>query len=707
MSAIQTLRQALYGNPPSEGFMPDRDGVLTAFTTLANSVGFSGAGAITVIKTTRSLLDADLAHDADVVALVTSDSTPANNDIYIKVGASGTGSWTLTTLLHDLIDALAGPYSEQFDKILADVIKRSEQLEALKYTQQQIGYEGTIPNGTNDLAGTWALGVAFTDDGDGVKVGIYAATAGTLYVQIVDRSGTTNTVVVEEPITVEVGYNVYEVPVLPHSQGQYFGFRAAAGIARYSIASVDYVYWGSGGTQVSEGNSYTASEGEGLAFHIRCESIRDYAKGENIAAIDAVTRQVSDDQQFVIGRPADETPSDGVAAGGSWYVFERYAPFDMVLKRLRIFGETSGEIEISAWAGSNSNINQERVARPTVLAGSVLDDTDTRLIVYKGERFGIKALTGNYALTSPTSAPTPFRSINSTSGALGTLNTDIRFEMIAEFERYTLTERLENQENNRYENDTTGIHVVWIIGESHAAGRAVDFDSNIEIGRGYRYRRADTSIAHLVDPTGNDSTATDSPVRGSFGPSIGKAVLDASNGAIGVLVVNSAEGGTRAGVEWSSSGSAWAQAKNDWDAVIAEIITSKLPISGLTIASCLGSNDAFFGTAKSTFKSAYIDLISRARAYVNAGSDVPFAVVAVPPFRDGSNSAAVADVHAATAEIVRETANVYMASTLLQYASERGLFYDSIHVTQTANDGVGPGVAAVMLAHGTGIYPEL
>lgn len=42
---------------------------------------------------TKSLMEADLAHNADVIALVWNDLVSENNGLYGKVGASGTGSW--------------------------------------------------------------------------------------------------------------------------------------------------------------------------------------------------------------------------------------------------------------------------------------------------------------------------------------------------------------------------------------------------------------------------------------------------------------------------------------------------------------------------------------------------------------------------------------------------------------------------------------
>lgn len=41
----------------------------------------------------KAAMDADLAHDANTLATVTNDTTPYNNGTYIKVGASGAGSW--------------------------------------------------------------------------------------------------------------------------------------------------------------------------------------------------------------------------------------------------------------------------------------------------------------------------------------------------------------------------------------------------------------------------------------------------------------------------------------------------------------------------------------------------------------------------------------------------------------------------------------
>lgn len=708
MSAIETARDALFGNPPNPALEPSREGILAAFTEMMASIGTVGLGSVDVAKTTKALLDADLAYDANSTAIVYADATDANNDLYVKSGASGAGSWTNTGALHSIMEGLANPYIEQFDDILAEVIERSDRLNSLLQVLQSVGYDGTIPDGTNDVAGTFGLPIPIDQRGDGVVFALYAGDAGTVYVQVVERAGTTNTVVREEEVSVDAGYGEYTVADLPHEAGQFFGFRATSGPLRFTIADPGFGYWSSGGTQVAAGDDYTSDEATGVTFHVRIESVKDYANGANAAETDALARQVDnpDYDQIVIGRPAGSTLADGVAAGTSPYVFEAIAPVDMVLKSFSIYGEATGEVELSSWEGTVDDIDRVQAARVTVQAGVSNEFSEPpRLIVRKGGRMGIRSLNGNYALTNPTSEPTPYRVASGvSSGTLGALQTAIRFEFTASFVPYTLNERMAHQEAGLYDHPTEALHVVWIIGESHPAGRALEFASDIPEGRGFRYRRADTSIDHLVDPTGNDGDSTTGAGRGSIGPSIGKAMLDQTNGAVGALIINSGEGSTKVGVEWATAGSAWTQAKADWDAAMTE--AAGIPIVGVTIVLWIGSNDADAETAKATFKAANIDLIERAQAYVGAGDNVPVAMIMTGPFNPPASETAVADIQAAQAEIAREVPNAYIASTAMRFAGERFWFLDDVHVTQPANDAIGPAVAAVALARGSGLMPS-
>lgn len=52
---------------------------------------------------TKAALDADLLHSANTLAMVYADSTAANNGVYVKIGASGSGSWLRVGDLPDAI----------------------------------------------------------------------------------------------------------------------------------------------------------------------------------------------------------------------------------------------------------------------------------------------------------------------------------------------------------------------------------------------------------------------------------------------------------------------------------------------------------------------------------------------------------------------------------------------------------------------------
>jgi hypothetical protein len=85
---------------------PKKSEIRTWGTGLESFLGAIGSNVGTV-KLTRALLNADLAHPADTMAWVVQDTTIANNGVYQKVGASGTGSWLrVSDLPFSFIDAL-------------------------------------------------------------------------------------------------------------------------------------------------------------------------------------------------------------------------------------------------------------------------------------------------------------------------------------------------------------------------------------------------------------------------------------------------------------------------------------------------------------------------------------------------------------------------------------------------------------------------
>lgn len=100
------------GVPSSGNHNISKSDVRTWGTAVETAIDAYSSGAGSIAKSTRALLYADLAHVADVTAWVYADSTAAYNGIYVKVGGTGTGSWTrILDLPYDVIiatDAGAG-----------------------------------------------------------------------------------------------------------------------------------------------------------------------------------------------------------------------------------------------------------------------------------------------------------------------------------------------------------------------------------------------------------------------------------------------------------------------------------------------------------------------------------------------------------------------------------------------------------------------
>ncbi len=72
-------------------------GILSAMDSITVAAALS-SGAV-VIYAAKSVMDADLAHNAGTLGIVKDDTTDANNGIYTKVGASGSGNWSNTNLV--------------------------------------------------------------------------------------------------------------------------------------------------------------------------------------------------------------------------------------------------------------------------------------------------------------------------------------------------------------------------------------------------------------------------------------------------------------------------------------------------------------------------------------------------------------------------------------------------------------------------------
>ena len=132
------------GVPGSGANKPRKSEIRALGAVIEGAIATGSLGSVTTTKATKAALDGDLAFANGATAIVFADSTDANNDLYVKSGGSGTGSWTNTGALHLIMESLGQPYVDAANAAAAEL-------------------EGQIDNTerNTDARGRTAAGLAF------------------------------------------------------------------------------------------------------------------------------------------------------------------------------------------------------------------------------------------------------------------------------------------------------------------------------------------------------------------------------------------------------------------------------------------------------------------------------------------------------------------------------------------------------------------
>lgn len=133
----EQLRDFVLDGVASSGlYYPTKAGVRSIGPIVEASIAAIAAAGLAQFKfATVATMNADLAHDAGTTALVYNDPAAANNDLWIKTGASGAGAWVLSGtagIIHDTIGEVAQPYVDTM-QALNDAINF--------YVSQRVGDE--------------------------------------------------------------------------------------------------------------------------------------------------------------------------------------------------------------------------------------------------------------------------------------------------------------------------------------------------------------------------------------------------------------------------------------------------------------------------------------------------------------------------------------------------------------------------------------
>ena len=179
--AIVTQANATYrdyivdGVPSSLPHNPSKSDIRSLWLTLGgilDGLSGGGSGGSYVGFTTLALLNANLAYPANTVGEVIADSTPSNNGIYLKSGASGSGSWTL----------VSGFTLSGLNAAIAAETTRAEAAESLLAPQASPALTGT------PTAPTAALGTNTTQIATTAFAGAAAGAAALAYAYVLSPS---------------------------------------------------------------------------------------------------------------------------------------------------------------------------------------------------------------------------------------------------------------------------------------------------------------------------------------------------------------------------------------------------------------------------------------------------------------------------------------------------------------------------------------
>ncbi|WWO60454.1 esterase [Stenotrophomonas phage SOVA965] len=345
------------------------------------------------------------------------------------------------------------------------------------------------------------------------------------------------------------------------------------------------------------------------------------------------------------------------------------------------------------------------VAGVNIITGNALPD----LVLLPGDIIGISA---NGALTYTTvSAGGPrYYQVSGATATLGNPINDNRWEWGVEVGIEFSNENplfpavidYVNQKTADVQSwePTNSFILVVINGQSLAAGRALNPSKfNIPEGRSYKWNPTD-GIVTLTDPTGTDTTALTG--RSSIGPAIANAVLVATNGKVGVIIINTAIGSTTVN-NWRTGGSAWNATIPKWDSAIADIISKKLNVIGTAGVVLLGETDANNGTSANTYRSGLLDLRNNMRLKLGI-PNMPLIMSQLGINTDDPTSQSWNAIRSVQSELARN-GEIILAYRRAKYFGELGWMIDNLHPNEIANDEVGGALGQSILAYALGTAP--
>lgn len=561
-------------------------------------------------------------------------------------------------------------------------------------------------------------------DGDGVlsSITLSASVDGSAYVHVYITDGTTANRIVRSEIAVTAGINTYNLRNLNIvvQSGNLIGVSGNGVLLRTNVAPVNDYYNIADSDTVSMPTASSAAR-----FEFKIDIDKTVGLRQRASELGARIDDVNNDVVSGFGRTFEigaDTIGNGTQTSTSAAVVlsSVTVPFATNLSQIELQAAASGVVFLHVYRPVSSaapGVTVNRITRTelTVTAGlNTIDLTSYDLSVLTGDLVG---MSGNGVMRRTTGAATePYYVIGDTSAAtLPATATSARFEFIiyggADYDDTTSIGETVKQLRQDVDNiidtgvvldPTESFLLLFLAGQSNMAGRdTAPSQYTIPAGRGYKYDPATTSLVHLTEPTGTDTTALTG--RTSIGSALARTILQQTNGRIGAIIVNTGIGGTTIST-WQSGGSSWTAAVTKYNLAIADVVAKKLNIAGCAMVWCLGETDGNNATDPVTYATNLENVRDQAVALTGI-SNLPVVVI-----QTGVRTTDVANVdwqaiRNAQATVCRDVDGFFMGYDGAKHFAERGLMIDTLHYSASAMDEIGRSIAGCVLQNALGKRP--
>ena len=316
------------------------------------AAGYSGV----TLKTTKALLDADLAHAADSIGRVTNDSTVGNNGDYIKIGASGSGSWSKIS-------------STQ----IASALQQLEVVESGYIGSQLIG-PGTPVSGTALGNQTYVMTVPVEADGYVRGVRAYGIAASTLDLRVFQDVGGTITYVRGVTLTLAAGsINMFLVPdmaVLEVTAGDYIGVYSATALARttgLASGTSPTPYWAAAGNNTT--SFAKPAETSSVRLELEVAVAKRYVALSDVAVDRSTLALFADEDTDTMTIGVASPATQASAASAVTYLLDYVINERGYISQIQVYAKAIGKIKFKLFEDVSGTMTWRQTVQRDVVVG--------------------------------------------------------------------------------------------------------------------------------------------------------------------------------------------------------------------------------------------------------------------------------------------------------------------------------------------------